>query len=436
MGSEKFMMDDVKVIGTSESWMYLSNTKSFAYEVFENWINFFLYYLPVVMVLSYFVSNVAALRGIALFFPVILIMFIRRKVNNLWKYIGSNLLVIAAVFIISPAGVERVLFTLVVAIYFIYSFKMRYDEAVKFLNFSGLLLSGVLLTVYYLAASYIKVDFAKEFVVVVSFNTAVCYAIYLHLTKTQKLLEWETSYAATFMNRVKKMKLFTVTLIVAAVGILNLLLWKSGMYALFDYFQDSIANFFHSTGQPMDKPKLPKMLTDSDGNSADGLKGLGEAGEPSLFLTVIMKIIELALTVMVIVIFAYVFWLIYLRLKEIYRYLYYREVKTSEKRELILPTENIGATVVNKIRNVRESVEEAFEKSNRKKIRKLYNKMISKHKNKGIKLSIANTPLEMQQKIHENTKQNLEEVTRIYEKARYSTKECSDEDVNKFKKFV
>jgi hypothetical protein len=436
MGSEKFMMDDVKIIEASESWMYLSNTKSFAYEVFENWIHFFLYYSAVAMFLSYFVSNKAALRGIALFFPVILIMFIKRKVNNLWKYIGSNLLVIAAVYIISPTGFERILFTLVVAIYFIYSFKMRYEEVVKFLNFYGMLISGGLLAVYYLVASYIKSDFAKEFVVVASFNTAVCYAIYLHLTKTQKLLEWETSYAANFINRVKKMKLFTVTLIVAAVAILNLLLWKSGIYALVDYIQDSIASFFDAASAPVDKPKLPEMKPNSDGISADGLKGLSEGSDPNLFIVIIVKIIELALTAMIIVIFVYLIWLFYLKLKEMFRYLYNREVKSSEKRELVLPTENIAATVVNKIKIVRENVEEAFEKSNRKKIRKLYNKMISKHKNKGIKLSVANTPLEMQQKIHENTKQNLEEVTKIYEKARYSTKECSDEDVDKFKKFL
>jgi hypothetical protein len=436
MGSEKFMIDDVKVIGTSESWMYLSNTKSFAYELFENWIAFFLYYIPVMMIISYFASNAKAMIGIALFLPIVLMMFIRRKVDNLWRYIGCNLLVIAAVFFISPSGVEKVFFTLVMLGYFIYSFKKRYAKAVSFLHFYDLLLSGGLLTVYYLVASYINIDFAKSFIMVVSFNTVICLAIYLHLVKTQKLMEWETSYAATFINRVKKMKIFTVVLLVAAIGILNLVLWKSGMYALFDYFQDSIANFFHFSDGPktpqFEEPK--KMGKSVDEAMIDALRTQGD--NSNIFFIILGKILVIFLDVTMIVILIYVSWVVFLKLKELYKYLYYREERSTEKRELVLPTENISASVVNRIKSVRENVEDIFEKSNRKKIRKIYNKLIIKNKNKGIKLSLAHTPVELQEKIQDSTKQNLEEATIIYEKARYSTKECSDEEVAKIKKLI
>lgn len=436
MGSEEFMKNDIKIVEISESWMYLTNTKTVLYEMFENWILFFVYYIPVSMFLSGFLNNTAVLRGIALLLPIGVMIIIRRKVEKLSLFIGANALVILSVFLLSPSVLEKVFFTLMVTAYFIQCFKKRYDDVVRFLNIYGLLVSAPILAFYYILASYFNLQFIKQLIMFAAINTVICYTIYLHLTKTQKLLEWEKGYALTFSSKVKKMKFVTTTLLVAIIAVLNLFLWKSGMLALFDYIQDKIGNFFKVTDSPKPMPKPTQAPQSTENNMGDLLQKLGGNDKPNILLLILWKILEIALTIIVIVIFAYIIWLIYLKLKEMYKLFYYKEETGNEKREVILPTEYFSKEVVNRIKNIKNNIEELFEKSNRKKIRKIYSKIIVKHKNKGVDISLANTPFELQLKIEEHSKNNLAKATYIYEKARYSTELCSDEDVENIKKFL
>jgi hypothetical protein len=436
VGSEEFMKNDIKIVEISESWMYLTNEKTIAYEMFENWILFFLYYIPAAMFFSGFVSNAASLRGVGLLIPIALMIIIKRKVEKLSLFIGANLLVLVAVLLISPSILEKVFLTLIAAAYFIHCFKQRYDEVVRFLNLLGLLLCGPLLAFYYIVADYFNLQFIKQFIMFAAINTVVCYSIYLHKTRTQKLLEWEKGYALTFSSKVKRIKLATSALIVTIIGLLNLFFWKSGMFALFDYIQDRIGNFFRFTNESKPMPKPTQAPQGSQENMSDIMQKLGGDDKPNIILLILWKFLEIVLTIMVIVILAYVIWLAYLKLKEMYKLFYYKEEKGNEKREVILPTEFFSKEISSRIRNMKNNIEEILENSNRKKIRRIYNKIIVKYKRKGVDIYASNTPYELQLKISKHSNSNLEKATSIYEKARYSTEQCSDEDVEIMKKYL
>lgn len=438
MGSEKSMRESIKIISNSESWMFLSNTKSMFYELLENWISFFIYYTPAAIILGYFGGNTSVLRGVFLLIPIALMITIRRKIRKMSFYIGFNILIIAAVYFLTPSLLEKVFFVVITIIYFIYNFRKRYEEVISFLKLNFMLINGVFLVICYLIAYYLKLTFITNYITIISINTVLCCTLYLHLTRTQKLLEWETSYAARFLSRIKKMTITTVAILSAIIAALNLFLWKSGIFSLMDYIQQRIVSFFKVDRRVKTKaPEAPvEAPTNSQGNMGEMFQDIGDRGDSSIFLLVLMKIIEFAFTVIIVIALVYILWMLYLKLKELYRMFYARDIEGSEKRERIVPMEDISEEIVSRIKNVRSGISSIFERSNRKKIRSAYNKIILRYKNKGIQVNASSTPLELQNEIEMKNKLSFKEVTKIYEKARYSTVQCSDEEVNRIKKYI
>jgi hypothetical protein len=438
LGSEEYMRESIKVISNSESWMFLSNTKSVFYELLENWISFFIYYTPVAIILGYFGGNASVLRGIMLLLPIALMVIIRRRIRKMIFFIGLNILIITSVYFLFPSLLEKVFFVMITAIYFIYSFRKRYEEVIDFLKLNFMLISGVFLILCYLVAYYLKLTFMTNYITIVSINTVLCCSLYFHLTRTQKLLEWETSYAAKFLRRIKKMTMTTVAILSVLIAALNLFLWKSGIFSLMDYIQQRIVNFFKFDKKVETKaPKTPvEPPVNSQGNMGDMFQDIGDSGDTSIFLLILMKIIEFAFTVIIIIALVYILWMLYLKLKELYRMFYARDIEGSEKRERIIPIEDISNEIVSRIKSVRNDLSSIFERSNRKKVRNAYNKIILKYKNKGIQVSASSTPLELQNEIEVKNKLSFQEVTIIYEKARYSTMQCSDEEVSRIKKYI
>lgn len=438
MGSEGYMIEDTKVVAVSDSWMFLRDSKSLWAELFENWIWFWVYYIPVAMILDYFANSRHVFGGVFLLLPIFFMILIKRKVKKLYKFLGGNLLVIIMVYILAPFILDKVFFTLIMVIYFIYCFKQRYDEVENILGFSSFYFSGGFLIICFIVAFNLNLSFSMAFISFAAFNVALSCAIYINLTRTQKLLEWEVLYAAKFLDKIRKMKLTITTTLILIVTVINLVFWKTGVYAFFDFLQQSLNSFFvmdknNAAEQP---PKVPNTKPTSDDSMADMLNKLSGDQKENIFLSLLVKVIEIGIVIICIVIFMYIIWMVYLKLKELYKQFYAKSEDKDIKRELVLPIDNLTDIITEKFEIIKKDIADILEVSNRKRIRTTYQKIIKKYSKMGIEVKYYNTPNELEQKVYNKLDKNIEEATSIYEKARYSNYECNENEVKKIKKYL
>lgn len=142
--------------------------------------------------------------------------------------------------------------------------------------------------------------------------------------------------------------------------------------------------------------------------------------------SVVTQILE---TLFNIFVFLLVLFFCYLAIKIIYYYLKNNFSKNNIK------TDKIEYLNSEKIIDNEEKITSKISlkpKNNNEKIRKIFYKRVRKNK----KLNINNklTAKEISNKISKNDNVSLEELTTLYEKARYSNIDCSNEDVEKAKK--
>ena len=352
-------------------------------------------------------------------------------------FLLCNIGIIIATYFISVSIFEKVLFTFLVTAYFIFSFKKRFETVERFFSKTAIYFSGAFLTVFYIVAFNLQMNFMKIFISVDAIIIILSCTIYIQLTKTDKLLEWETKYAGRFISRVRKMKISIVCTIVTVITVVNLFFWRSGIFNLMEYLQRNINKIFivkDKSNNPLPTPSKPP--TNAPEANENMLNNLGEPVKNNIFVIIIVKLIEFALIIIVIIICIYIIWLFYLKLKELYRRFYEKSDGAIEKREIILPIEDITAIVREKANLIKHDFTMLFQNSNKKKIRSIYYKIVKKQISKGIEVRLSNTPLEIRRKIEEKNNKSMEDATNIYEKARYSPEACSSEEVHKIKNYL
>lgn len=214
--------------------------------------------------------------------------------------------------------------------------------------------------------------------------------------------------------------IFLIFIILAIVKILNL---EKYLYAPFEpilsFFKIALTTFFKylfSIATDSSNPSFSEVEETIPIETATALSG------NSTFT----KVLE---TLFNIFVFLLVAFFCYLAIKIIYSYLKNNFSKNNIK------TDKIEYLNSEKIIDTEEKINSKFSlkpKNNNEKIRKIFYKRVKKNK----KLNINNklTAKEISNKISKNDNISLEELTTLYEKARYSNTNCSNEDVEKAKK--
>ncbi|MEI3335913.1 MAG: hypothetical protein V8R02_00140 [Clostridium sp.] len=214
--------------------------------------------------------------------------------------------------------------------------------------------------------------------------------------------------------------IFLIFIILAIVKILNL---EKYLYAPFEpilsFFKIALATFFKylfSIATDSSNPSFLELEETIPIETATALSGNNA----------FTKVLE---TLFNIFVFLLVAFFCYLAIKIIYSYLKNNFSKNNIK------TDKIEYLNSEKIIDTEEKINSKFSlkpKNNNEKIRKIFYKRVKKNK----KLNINNklTAKEISNKISKNDNISLEELTTLYEKARYSNTNCSNEDVEKAKK--
>jgi hypothetical protein len=431
------MKKDMKVVPVSKSWMFLTSGKHLCYEIIEKLISFFIFYTPCALILYSFCGINSVNKGLCISIFVILMIIVSRKAKYLSTAIIFDLIMLVIVYLISANMLEKLTLCLLIFIHAIIFIKQRFNNLIEFYSISNFIFSEAVLTICYCIAFGYKQSNMEAYITIESIIIAICYIIYFHLTRTEKLLDWESNFGSSFKNQIKKLKIAISSLIFGIIVVFNLLFWKLGIFSLMDWIQQKIYSFFGSDNPDVNQVKdsLPKNETKNiDTNNLIG--SMNRKSSNSYLLEAIIKLIELVFLVVFIIVVIYLLWVLYLKLKEIFKTFYDHRTTDNEKRESLLTTEELKNDIISKVKSLKVELSNFVKRSNRKQIRAIYYKIIMKYRKRGLDLLDSDTPLELLEKIQKDIKENIEEATSIYEKARYRIIDCDDEDVRKIKKYL
>ena len=439
MGSERNMRNEINIIETSESYMYLVKSKAIGYDLAEDWMLFWVFFIPIALGLSYISKeNTLIYKGLFYIIFIFAMTFIRRNILGSFKYLLANFFIMLLVFLISVTLIEKITFLVPIFICFIISTKKRKSEVIEFYKIGMLLWSEFLMVICYFIAFNFNLIFMMKLINFSSINIAITWALYLYISRIASLMQWEGEFIKGYTKRMRNIKLSCITFISGVIIFFVLIFWRIGLYKLFDILTGKILVFLNSSPKLSEiKPEKVKTQAENavvDSNSS--LKNLGANGKNNHIITAIVNIVQFILYTALVLLALYLLVKLIIKLKNFYKGLELKKTYKKEKREFVFSLEDIKKEIKNRAESFKVEVDLPFNMSNRKKIRKLYRKLIKSYKTKEVIASEFNTPVEMEKKIRVLYQNNISEATAIYEKARYSEVVCSKEDVDKMKSFL
>lgn len=437
MGSERSMKSEVNIIETSESWMYLVKSKALGYELAEDWMLFWTFFMPIALIISFFLKeNMLIYKGLLYIIFIFAMTVIRRNIVGSFKYLLANTTIVLFAFIISFTLIEKIIFLIPIIFCFVISIKKRRSEVIEFYKINFLLWSEILMVICYFIAFNYKLKFIMNLINFASINVAITCALYVCISRMERLMEWEGEFVKGYSKRMRSIRLGSIAFISGVIIFLVLVAWRIGLYKLLDMLTSKILASMNGTQSYKVQPEKIKPQTNSAPVSInDSLKNLESTGKSSYLMTTILNIVQFIILATLALLAIYLLFKLVIKVMNFYKGLRLKKPYKKEEREFIISLEDVVKEIKDRADRFRAGLELPFNMSNSKKIRKLYHKLIKSYKIKGILAYSFNTPIEIESKIRETLEKNISEATVIYEKARYSDIECNEEEVNRMKSF-
>lgn len=431
------MKKSLFVVEISDSWMFLTNKKQLWHELMEEWITMWTL-CPVVLIPLYAIlkDDLLIYRILALILPVWIMTIIRRRIKALSLFLLLNFLCAAAAYFIGQSLFEKAIYVLLMLIFFGSSVKKRYSEVVNFYGMTNFMFCEGLLSLSYIITYSFGLNTNVRFIAVGGIVVALSSVLYIHLTRTEKLMEWEKEFAQKFTKRLKKIKMLFSSVVIVIISAVIWLMWQSGIFQMLDRLQSYINSLFSANPQKkVTPPPQPKQPPKAQNDGMEALRNLGGDSSPNIIVEIIMKIVEVIIIIVVVIIIIYLLWMLILKLRELYQQFYLRGPK-NENREFILTAEDFTKNITTRLEKGKREISNLFDRSTRKRIRKMYHKIIEKYRGQGIDISQSNTPEEMNKKIIKGKSKDIGRAVEIYDKARYSDQSCSEQDLEEIKQYL
>ncbi|MDT8718528.1 hypothetical protein IAI10_17830 [Clostridium sp. 19966] len=418
---------NVNIVAVNSSWMNVSSSKSFYIEIMETWLNF--------VVIASIMLSIAGIKYIGQIFTAFILMLIslgaKRKINKITYFTLFNAALIVIAVCIAPNIYDKAIYGILLIFQFINDFRNKYDPKVNFFGFTRIYFDVVFFTLLLFASYGAGIYGISNIITFLGCLNILLELIYIHITRTDNLMKWETNYAKAFSNRIFKMKLAMSSIVAAVVCFMAVVMYLSGFFSLADMLQKSVLSMFNVNERYQENPKSQDISQTKGTENIDWGKLANQSSKKSPILDYLWVIVKIIIIAAVACFIIYLLWMLIINIRQNYMELNLK--RKNEERESTLKTENITSRMVKNLDAVSEKIRDMLNLSNDKKIRKIYYKLVLKKRKRESIILNSDTPLEIKNKLadEENT---LNTLTKMYEKARYSNSECSNEDVEKIKK--
>jgi len=438
MGSGRGMNGEINIIQTSKSFMNVIKNKSIGYEIAEDWMLFWTFFMPLALTLNILSKDTILIyKGLLYILPVFAFTVIRRNITGSFKYLLANVIIVFFVFIISFTLIEKIVLLIPIILCSIISMKKRRCEVIEFYKISTFVwCEGLMVICYFVAMNY-KLSFMMSLINLTSINVALTFILYECTSRMACFMQWEGEFIKGYSKRMTRVKLGSIAFISAAIGFFILLAYKIGLYKLFDMLTSKILAFFNATrASDGQAEKIKPAANVQPQNLTNSLKDLGAKSESNHLITAILNIVQLIIYVILAVVVIYLLVHLFINIKNFYKGLSMRKTYKREKREFVISLDDVVTQIRERATSLRVKLELPFNVTNNKKIRKIYHKLIKSYRVKGFSAYNFNTPIEIESNVKEILKKNISEATAIYERARYNDLECSKEEVDRMRSFL
>lgn len=366
----------------------------------------------------------AALPLLPLWLIPLLLVFVRQYVKNFFLFALCHLVWIGYLFL-PLALIPKLLAGAYLILTVAYSYVRKYTGRGEDLSMGALFLGcGSLIFLYFLAG-FLDLQAIRPYLVGLAVAQILIFFVSLHILNVNEtlynvgdMMSQPAEKLRRFNGKIAAMYLVIVAAIMLLAVVLRLdvvFTWIGrGALALLRLLV-SLLDRGEEMGEISEEFKLEVDSPQSDAAPPAG-------GEPFILWIILEKILIIAFCVGVIVGIAYLL------------YRFYKAFNKNSVQELATEEFTESSAFVEKEKRSprpKGRLRDALQMTPEKKIRRLYFHKISRFMKKGDRIKPANTPVEIERALRDQ--ENLQALTRVYQKARYSDEPITKEEVGEVK---
>ena len=419
------MNEQIDMYFVSEDFLTNNYNKTLNYELVENLI-YFLSFYPILAAIHYIThKNVLSLLSIFLIIiPIFTMTYFRIKIKKISSFRISIFLVLIVSFLICMKLFNTYVFGIFLIPWTLQCLqKASIKQKVKF-NKSYLICLELFLFFQLFLCALLKYYLIEKVILIVSITIAIISITYIAKIRTVRL-SMDDSGRKTFDTKENNIFIFSL----AALSILIIIfMYTTGIFEVASNITNSFASKFlePTNGITMDfvnnennsdlRPMKDELPFD------EGVESISKFGT---ILAIIVKVIGkiLYIAIMSIIILLIVNSLIIIL----------KKLKNQEKVNLVFEEDYFKKEIREKTKVIKRKINKVIYKNNNEKIRRLYKNKVLSYSRKNIKINRFLSTKEIEKEIFNKTNENIQNLTQVYEKARYSNLEVSKEELVKIK---
>lgn len=216
--------------------------------------------------------------------------------------------------------------------------------------------------------------------------------------------------------------------LVIFIAILIFMLYYLGAFEIAHNYTKKIVDFFTNIGGGSIKNETNLPQHSSSNSERENLKKLAENGPMDInspLFQIISKVLNTLFNIALVIAALIAIYVIINRIL-----IYVKNLKNMDKVTFIYKdSKNTKNETKMNFFKLKQNINKALFSNNKEKIRKIYKNKIIKYKKFSVNINNYLSTSEIEKEILNKTNENIKEVTRVYEKARYSNDEITMQDL-------
>lgn len=419
------MNEQIDMYSISEDFIANNYNKTLNYELVENLI-YFLSLYPILVMIYYIIhKNISSLLIIfSLIIPIFTMTYFRMKIKKISSFRISIFLVSIISFLICMKLFNTYIWGIFIIPWALQCLKKASIKQIVNFNKSNLINLELFLFIQLFVCALLKYYIIEKLILIVSIALAIISIAYIAKIRTVRL-SMDDDGKKTFDTKDNNIFIFSV---VALSLLIIIFMYTTGIFKV----ASSITNTFTSKLLESNNGTSMKVVS-NENNSNFGLmqyelpmneeiKPIGKIGTILIIIgKVIGKIIYIGIISLVILLIVNSLLIVI------------KKFKNKEKINLVFEKNYFEKEIREKTNLIKRKMNKSIYKNNNDRARKLYKNKILSYNKKNIKVNKFLSTQDIEKEILNKANENIQSLTQVYEKARYSNVEISKEELIKIK---
>lgn len=417
------MENEVQVYLITDEYMKSHHIKTFSYQLIENLIYFLCIY-PIIGIVNHLIDLNEKMLYLNLISigPIFFMTYLRYKIKTLSKFI-ILILLIFIMWLTSLVFFKQYVFMIVPIIWTIISIKR--STVIQRFEFgkNKLLFAEILLIPQIFLAAGLELNKFQIFICLISVFV-MCLSIAYICKARNKRLSMDDIENESFNRKDNNIFIGGTILLIC---IILFILYKSGVFEWANYITNKISRSLLNSGKENLGTQSSDFQINTGANNINEIYKLGNENieQPGIFAKVVFGLLD----IVGVLIFICISYLALNRLL-----IYIKMLKNKDKVTFIFNDKNQGE-IKAKVNKIKRDIRQNLFLTDKEKIRRFYKNKILRYKRNNIIINNSSSTYEIQKEVFYKASENIEDITKIYEKARYSNEIITQNDMELLKRY-